>query len=307
VDGEVTVESDPAGATLVVDGLQSLVKTPGTLKMLGLDRDILVRIEKEGREPREVTVRLSRQSPSKTVSVMLPPEQAKPGTISLVTEPPGAAVVLDGKLLEGVTPLTLPDVASGVEHLIRVSLAGHLDEAASVKVEPGGTAPVKLALKALPPPEPEPTVAQAADPRGKKGKKDLVEVELSTTPPADVFFGGKKLGRTPTTVKLPAGKVALTFVNTEVDLRQTTSVNVDAKGKTRSAIEFKKGKIAADARPWADVYIGERKLGTTPLAPREVYEGSYTLRLVNSELGAIKAVTVVVEAGRTTVVREQLE
>jgi eukaryotic-like serine/threonine-protein kinase len=55
------------------------------------------------------------------------------------------------------------------------------------------------------------------------------------------------------------------------------------------------------------VYIGNRKLGTTPLAPREVYEGSYTLRLVNSELGAIKTLKVVVAPGKTTVVRERME
>ncbi|WP_224363645.1 serine/threonine-protein kinase [Hyalangium versicolor] len=309
VEGELTVESDPPGAALVVDGIASKVTTPGTLRMLGFDQDIHVRVEKEGREPREVTVRLTRQAASKTISVMLPPEQAKPGAISLETEPPGASVVLDGKQLEGTTPLTLPEVASGVEHLIRISLAGHQDEAATVKVEPGATAPVKLALKALPPPEPEPTAEAISDPRGKKGKKELLtgEVEISSTPPADIFLGSKKLGHTPATVKLPVGKVALTFVNAELELRQTTSVNVDAKGKSRAAVEFRKGKIAADARPWADVYIGERKLGTTPLAPREVYEGSYTVRLVNSELGAIKAVKVVVEPGRTTVVREQLQ
>ena len=59
------VESEPPGASLVVDGLQSLVKTPGTLKMLALDQDIHVRMEKEGHEPREVTVRLTRQSPTR--------------------------------------------------------------------------------------------------------------------------------------------------------------------------------------------------------------------------------------------------
>ncbi len=85
------------------------------------------------------------------------------------------------------------------------------------------------------------------------------------------------------------------------------SVQVEAKGRTQSSFTFRKGKLAADATPWADVYIGDRKLGTTPLAPREVYEGSYTLRLVNSELGAIKTKKVVVEPGKTTVVREAME
>ncbi len=309
VEGELTVETDPPGATLVVDGMMSMVKSPGTLRMMALDQDVRVRIEKEGREPREVTVRLTRQAPSKTISVLLPEEQAKPGAITLVTEPPGASVVLDGKPQEGTTPLTLPEVASGVEHLIRVSLAGHQEEAATVKVAPGMTEPVKLVLKALAPPEPERPPELSADPRAKKGKKEALtgEVEITSSPSADIFLGGKRLGRTPATVKLPVGKVTLTFINAELELRQTSVVQVDAKGKSHSSIEFRKGKIAADAKPWADVYIGEKKLGTTPLAPREVYEGSYTLRLVNSELGAIKAVKVVVQPGKTTVVREQLQ
>jgi hypothetical protein len=309
VVGELVVESNPAGASVFQNGLPTAVKTPGTLRNLVLDKDIQLRFEKKGRESREVTVRLTKQAASKSISVDLPAEQARPGGLEIVTEPPGATVVLDGKTLEGVTPLTLSEVASGVEHLIRVSLAGYQEEAANVKVEPGVTAPVKLALKAVPAPEPEPVATPAPEPRGKKGKRERQtgEVVLSSTPEADILLGGKKLGRTPATVKLPAGKVSLTFVNAEVELRQTVAVNVEANGTTRSAITFKKGKLAADATPWADVYIGNRKLGTTPLAPREVYEGSYTLRLVNSELGAIKTMKVVVAPGKTTVVRERME
>jgi len=307
VVGELAVESDPTGATVLLDGAPTPVRTPGTLRELALDRDLRLRFEKEGREPREVTVRLTKQSASKSISVDLPPEQVKPGALEIVTEPPGATVVLDGKPQTGVTPLTLSELASGMEHLVRVSLEGHQEETTNVKVEPGVTTPVKLALKAVAPPEPEP--APVADVRGKKGKagKQTGEVALSSTPEADVLLGAKKLGRTPLTVTLPAGKVALTFVNTELELRQTVSVEVEAKGKTRNAITFRKGKLAADATPWADVYIGNRKLGTTPLAPREVYEGSYMVRLVNSELGAIKTKKVLVMPGKTTVVREQME
>ena len=213
--------------------------------------------------------------------------------------------------LEGITPLDAARGGLGVEHLIRVSLVGHLDEAASVKVEPGATEAVKLTLKALAPSATEAAVAHSvADPRGKKDKKERrARWRSPARRPRTSSSGGKKLGHTPATVKLPAGQG-------DADVRQHGAgsapddlgeVEARPRAKTRSAIEFKKGKIAADAKPWADVYIGERKLGTTPLAPREVYEGSYTLRLVNSELGAIKAVKVVVEPGRTTVVREQLE
>ncbi|HEX8437763.1 serine/threonine-protein kinase, partial [Archangium sp.] len=305
--GELTVESAPPGATVFQNGSPTGVKTPGIVRGLLLEQDLRLRFELEGREPREVTVRLTKQSASKSISVELPPEQAKPGGLEIVTEPPGATVVLDGKSQAGVTPLTLSELTSGVEHLVRVSLEGYQEEAATVKVEPGVTSPVKLALKALPPPEPAPETA--AELRGKKSKREKLtgQVVLSSTPAADILLGAKKLGRTPATVTLPAGKVALTLVNAELELRQTVSVDVEAKGTTRTDITFRKGKIAADATPWADVYIGNRKLGTTPLAPREVYEGSYMLRLVNSELGAIKTMKVVVEPGKTTVVRERLE
>ncbi|MHB8877057.1 MAG: hypothetical protein ACYC8T_25460 [Myxococcaceae bacterium] len=122
-----------------------------------------------------------------------------------------------------------------------------------------------------------------------------------------MFFQGKSLGRTPLTAKLPVGRVTLAFVNRELDLSQSASVTVEAKGTSQSTVTFRKGKVAADVTPWADVYLGDKKLGTTPLAPREFYEGTYTLRLVNSELGAIKTMKVVVQPGKTTVVREALK
>jgi len=67
-----------------------------------------------------------------------------------------------------------------------------------------------------------------------------------------------------------------------------------------------KGKLACDAAPWAEVYIGNRKLGTTPLAPVTLTEGTYTLKLVNPELKKSKTVSARVRAGQTTRVKETL-
>ncbi|HSI05968.1 MAG TPA: serine/threonine-protein kinase, partial [Myxococcota bacterium] len=44
---------------------------------------------------------------------------------------------------------------------------------------------------------------------------------------------------------------------------------------------LEKGHVAFDVRPWADVYLGGQQLGTTPMAPIELAEGSYTFTLVN--------------------------
>jgi hypothetical protein len=295
---------------VVLDGLKLVAKTPATLPGLGLEQEHRLRLELDGHEPRDVTVRLTPQLSSKAVSVALPAQKPQPGELEVVTEPPGAQVVLDGNPQAGVTPLSLHDVPAGVEHTVRLSLEGYQDEAITVRVEPKATATVKRELKAKAAPAPEVASASLADPRGKKGKHEgggTGEVQITSSPAVEILLGGKSLGHTPATVSLPAGQVKLTLVNAELELRQTVSVAVEAKGRTQQSFTFKKGKLAADATPWADVYIGDRKLGTTPLAPREVYEGSYTLRLVNSELGAIKTLKVVVEAGKTTVVREKLE
>ncbi len=69
---------------------------------------------------------------------------------------------------------------------------------------------------------------------------------------------------------------------------------------------LKKGKLAFDIQPWADVYLGSKKPGTSPFAPQELYEGSYAVKLVNSELGALRNVTATVKPGETTVVRIDL-
>jgi serine/threonine-protein kinase len=163
-----------------------------------------------------------------------------------------------------------------------------------------------------PPPEPEPVEPVAEEPAEKPLAPARAPVrgtgvlELSSEPPVEVFFQGKRLGETPVQLKLPVGRVELRLVDRKVALSRTVEVEVPARGPGRQTITFQKGKLAADVTPWADLYLGDRKLGTTPLAPRELYQGTYQVKLVNSEIGAIKEVTVQVEPGRTTVLRETL-
>jgi hypothetical protein len=74
----------------------------------------------------------------------------------------------------------------------------------------------------------------------------------------------------------------------------------------KKKVVFAKGKLVIDVQPWADVYLGAKKLGTTPFPPREFYEGTYTLKLVNAEIGALHNLTAIVQAGQTTLVKHDL-
>jgi hypothetical protein len=263
---------------------------------------VKVELTLAGHAARTTSEKLDADSPVRSLAFELTRLKAAPGKLKIETEPAGAKLFLDGKALEGLSPLEVAELEAGTEHLVRASKDGFLDEAQPVTVKSGETGTIKLALKAredeVPKPQPGPTQV-------KRPGKELVAVELSSTPPADVLADGKKLCRTPCSAKLPQGKATLTFLDGANNLNVSKTVNVD-KGNARVSFTFQKGKLAAQVEPWADVYLGDKKLGTTPLAPREFYEGSYSLKLVNSEIGAMRNVKVQVEAGKTTVLREKL-
>ena len=50
-----------------------------------------------------------------------------------------------------------------------------------------------------------------------------------------------------------------------------------------SAREQKPGKLSINTRPWSTVYLGNRVLGTTPLANISVPRGNLTLKLVDRD------------------------
>jgi hypothetical protein len=57
------------------------------------------------------------------------------------------------------------------------------------------------------------------------------------------------------------------------------------------------GTLRINSRPWSQVFLDDRLLGTTPLLGVSVPPGRYTVRLSNPELGMGKTFTVHVAAG----------
>jgi eukaryotic-like serine/threonine-protein kinase len=65
------------------------------------------------------------------------------------------------------------------------------------------------------------------------------------------------------------------------------------------------GRLDVRAHPWADVFVGDRRLGTTPLRPLpELRVGRYRVRLVKDDV--VRTVDVEVKAGEATAVRADL-
>ena len=115
-----------------------------------------------------------------------PAREPATGAVRVVTEPAGAAVELDGRLL-GPAPRREEGVAPG-EHVLRCVLAGHVDRSARLEVRPGATTNVTLRLEPAPPPPPAPGTLQ-----------------VRTVPPgAGLYVDSRFEGTTPVLVQLPA-------------------------------------------------------------------------------------------------------
>lgn len=123
--------------------------------------------------------------------------------------------------------------------------------------------------------------------------------------PVTVFLDGKRLGAAPIEgISTTAGLHLLRLENPALGISLTAKLQVSSGGETTRLFTFAKGKMNVLVDPWADVYVNGVKLGQTPLAGKELYEGRHRLRLVGPK--SEKSVTVDVTAGKTTVVRESL-
>jgi hypothetical protein len=100
---DVMVVSSPGGATATLDGNpNNACKTPCTLQAAPGRHTVGITMPGQQIEYREITVG---GSPIEMPPVMLRPAG---GTLMLSSEPPGAAVIVDGKKIDMVTPAQIP-------------------------------------------------------------------------------------------------------------------------------------------------------------------------------------------------------
>ena len=115
--------------------------------------------------------------------------------------------------------------------------------------------------------------------------------------PAQIYERGTLLGTTEMPrIMVPAGRHELEIVNAGLGLTTQRSVQV-VEGKTAVLdIEVPNGVVAINALPWAEVSVGSRALGQTPLGNVSLPIGNYEVVFRHPELGERRR-TVVVTAG----------
>jgi len=302
--GQIQITSEPAGGVQIlvnnervpVDGTPTIIsRPPGSYSLL---------VQHEGYVPYSEQIELkSREVLKKHV----PLEPLTSGTGFKLAEPIGAQVYLDGKLLEGQTPLQVQSVMPG-KHKVEVRGpygawieditldAGKMTELHPVFPNaPGITAPIA-------PSRPELTTRQdpphdVLEPVRRNPGSPVAEREPASdpVPPRE---------RTPRT----GGKHRLAETQEDPEPAPVAARNPD-RAPDRNAerpAAGGEGYLRINSKPWTNISIDGKDTGMhTPQTHIKLSAGSHRVLLANPALGARESFTVEIGAGATeTIVKD---
>ena len=143
--GVLHVETDPPGATIVLDGHERGT-TPADIPDVPYGSHEL-KLDLKGFAAASQTILLSRQEPRSDVSVTLSKTPAPTGSAEIASDPPGAIVHVDGTPV-GQTPFSDSKMKVGA-HKVEIVKDGYEPWSGSVNVQAGKRARVDARLKPI--------------------------------------------------------------------------------------------------------------------------------------------------------------
>ncbi|MCK9593388.1 MAG: PEGA domain-containing protein [Methanoregula sp.] len=117
-DLNVFVDSRPRGAEVFIDGFRTGLSTPYSFTNIS-DGPHRIMVSKPGYIPQEHSINLLYTLvPVSTTNVSFILEEYPSGFLRVASDPPGAAITLDGRDTGEVTPLMLPSVPTGLHSVV---------------------------------------------------------------------------------------------------------------------------------------------------------------------------------------------
>ena len=163
------------------------------------------------------------------------------------------------------------------------------------------TAPIEATPTPTSPASAASTTSSSVTPAPTKPRVEGGE-SVRATAPATVSWtlNGKHLGNGTATLKVPKGTSKLTAIDGDTG----GSIAVAVVDGAASFQAVPTGTLLVRVKPWADVELGKKKLGQTPIDPLVLKAGHYTVHLVRESQQ--KTVAVDVKAGATATVTADL-
>ncbi|HSA59528.1 MAG TPA: serine/threonine-protein kinase [bacterium] len=249
--GSMEIESDPAGAKVLVNGNDTGLVTPAKLAKLTLGEEYQIKIEKENYKEVSRAVAVTSEEPIKIRETLA----ALPkGVIEITSNPPGARILFNDQDTGLVTPQRLENLEIAKTYNIKLTAPNHYDWSGTAEVKGFDPVAVTAALTPVPPPVPE-TPALPTTP----------EVPATPTTPEVT---------TPQTPTEPAAPVTTTPVMpTEPPVTTTTPTTPPVTPTTPPAVAT--GRLSVTSDPsGAKVFLnGENTGRTTPTTLEELMPG----------------------------------
>ena len=265
--GHLSVQSNPSGATVWINGNQA-GETPMTKRMLAGMYDIRIGKGGYGFFDQEA-VQIERQK-QQAVSGELP---------SLIRSTPSAAdVLIDGKQV-GQTPL--PYHFSPGQHTVTLKKEGYRELTKTFRVSAGNMAPM-----------PEMNLAKIPD---------VHPIKITSAPSgAQTAIDGRPRGKTPLNVDLVAGQHHIYLAHPGYQAAEAL-VHVPGDANYHGTLTRLQayGQLSVNAAPFGVVHVDGKLKGETPIVVKRISAGEHEVRLERTGFQPIQR-RVVVEPDRMT-------
>jgi serine/threonine-protein kinase len=300
--GTIVVTSTPPGASIWVNGGVTPNRTPYTLRGLptGASARVMLRLTAEGYATFNREIRLPNHNMSVNVAATL--ERARANSfvvLEVSTTPRGAQLFIDGRLAEGVTPLTVSGLAPGVEHTVIVRHPDTQEQQFTFVHREGEVERRELTLQERP---------LAADEAWLNATVEPVNAMLRV---------GDRVINTgsPFHVRVPANRVlnvvisASGFESSARTMRARPGQTMELSGirLSRPTVgpgpqDRTPGSLRVGATPWCNVTVDGRSYGESPISIGSIAPGAHTIVCTNPARGT-QTRRVTVTPGQQQIVR----
>ncbi|MFH0800460.1 MAG: PEGA domain-containing protein [Pseudomonadota bacterium] len=171
--GNASVTSEPPGAQIILNGAATGKTTPAILEGLAAGREHTIRAEMENFGPAEKRVAITGGALVEVALKLIEPK----GMLNIITDPPGAAIMIEGRLTGLNTPAALENLPLGKDQRITLSKPDYEDFEQVVNLTTTKPQKISTHLKSIVP---------------QSGKLMIT----STPAGAAVWINGKDIGRT---------------------------------------------------------------------------------------------------------------
>jgi hypothetical protein len=266
--GTLALQTNPAGASVVIDGQANGV-TPLNVSLSAGPHTI--ELSANGVR-RTIPITMAARA-ELSQFIEMPQAVAVVGQLDVRTDPAGAKVSVDGQR-RGVSPLTVTGLTPGSHMVMLENELGSVNE--DVTIEPGGTASLVVPMRS---------------PQGAP-----VSGWISINAPAElqVFENQRLLGSTRTDrIMVATGRHDLEFVNEALGYRSAKTIQVGPGQVAAVKPDWPQGTIAINAAPWANVWLDGQELGETPVGNTQVPIGTHEVIFRHPQLGEQRYTTTV--------------